>query len=36
MNLEILPPAVSKAVAIGVTILLPPALFAWFHRKRLL
>ncbi len=36
MNLEILPVPVGKAIAIGVTLLLPPLLFAWFHRKRLL
>ncbi|HET9599816.1 MAG TPA: magnesium transporter CorA family protein [Anaeromyxobacteraceae bacterium] len=36
MNLEILPPAAGKAIAVGVTLILPPLLFAWFHRKRLL
>lgn len=36
MNLEILPIGVSKALAIGATLALPPALWWWFRRKRLL
>jgi len=36
MNLEILPAPLAKAVAIGITLTLPPALWWWFHRRRLL
>jgi magnesium transporter len=36
MNLEILPAPLAKAIAIGATLVLPPALWWWFHRKRLL
>jgi len=36
MNLDILPPAAGRAIAVAVTLLLPPLLIAWFHRKRLL
>jgi magnesium transporter len=36
MNLEILPAPLAKAVAIGATLALPPALWWWFRSKRLL
>jgi magnesium transporter len=36
MNLEIVPVPLAKAVAVGATLALPPTLWWWFRRKRLL
>jgi len=36
MNLEILPAPLSKVIAVGITLALPPSLWWWFRHKRLL
>jgi magnesium transporter len=36
MNLPILPVGPSKALAVAITLVLPPAMWWWFRRKRLL